>query len=388
MTYYPDLAEKSMIDYGPHIRTVGWLDDEHEFATGQPPADFVKKLRKLTRKCGKSIDALGWGVFMGGHTCQLCRQFETSLNLGVPADELLYVAPQMISHYVEKHSYLPPRQFVDAVLGSPIPGTLEYTRAVARFRDLHSETMEDPIDGKYMRAAFAAIRRGGDVAAVQDAAHRFCGSGKHIYGRIASIVADLDDRSEHAAELCRFMKACGMPRWQDLSPDFRWPVTVVQPIATPAENVWAAISMPGNLEHCHPFCTRNPVKEWPGEGSRDEVHYLSGWIYERRFKRWIDGVGYDLEIGRQGGETSLVSWRIAPIDYRNCTLRIAVYPHGLQHLPAAIRWLPHYLRLRPMLKKYLSSVVRGFEWYVIRGEPVPRDHFGRHPWFSASTRAG
>jgi hypothetical protein len=36
-----------------------------------------------------------------------------------------------------------------------------------------------------------------------------------------------------------------------------------------------------------------------------------------------------------------------------------------------------------MLKKYLESVVRGFEWYVMRGEPVPRNQFGRHPWFSA-----
>jgi len=38
--------------------------------------------------------------------------------------------------------------------------------------------------------------------------------------------------------------------------------------------------------------------------------------------------------------------------------------------------------VRPMLSKYLSSVVRGFEWYVIRGEPVPGNQFGSHRWFS------
>jgi hypothetical protein len=37
-----------------------------------------------------------------------------------------------------------------------------------------------------------------------------------------------------------------------------------------------------------------------------------------------------------------------------------------------------------MLGKYLQSVVKGFEWYVTRGEPVPRDQFGKHTWFSAS----
>ena len=56
----------------------------------------------------------------------------------------------------------------------------------------------------------------------------------------------------------------------------------------------------------------------------------------------------------------------------------------LQNWPAVARWLPYILRLRPMLKKYLESVVRGFEWYVVRGESVPRNQFGDHPWFSAS----
>ena len=98
----------------------------------------------------------------------------------------------------------------------------------------------------------------------------------------------------------------------DPKPAFKWPVAVAGSIAAPADKVWGAISLPGNLEVCHPFCAKNPVDVWPGETSRDEVHYLSGWIFERRFCRWIDGVGYDLEIGRRGGGMSFVSWRILP----------------------------------------------------------------------------
>ncbi len=174
--------------------------------------------------------------------------------------------------------------------------------------------------------------------------------------------------------------------WEDPKPGYRWPVAVAQSITAPAEEVWGAISMPGNLEQCHPFCAQNPVEVWPGEESRDEVHYLSGWVMERRFCRWLDGVGYDLEIGRQGGGSSFVSWRIMSLGNQNSILRIAIYPHPVQNVPVVIRWLPHILRVRPMLKKYLSSVIRGFEWYVIRGEPVPRNQFGSHPWFSAPGR--
>lgn len=168
----------------------------------------------------------------------------------------------------------------------------------------------------------------------------------------------------------------------DPYPGFKWPVAVAQSIAAPAAEVWEAISSPGSLEPCHPFCARNPVQVWPGDNAHDEVHYLSGWVFERRFLRWIDGVGYDLEIGRRGGGKSLVSWRISSPEEPGCVLRITVFPHALQRVPVILRWIPHHLRLRPMLRDYLLSVTKGFEWFVTRGEPVPRNQFGRHPWFS------
>ena len=165
--------------------------------------------------------------------------------------------------------------------------------------------------------------------------------------------------------------------------DFKWPVSAERQIAAPAEAVWDAISEPGNLERCHPFCASNPVQAWPGPGSRDQVHYLNGLVFERRFREWLEGVGYDLEIGRRGGRQSRVSWRITPLDESRCTLRITVCPHGLQGLPVTLRWLPHLVWLRPVLRRYLDSVVRGFEWFLVRGEAVPKNAFGRHPWFSA-----
>lgn len=179
-----------------------------------------------------------------------------------------------------------------------------------------------------------------------------------------------------------------MTHWEDVKPGFKWSVAVTKPIAVSAEKVWQIISTPGNLELCHPFCARNPVQVWPGENALDRVHYLSGWVYERRFCRWIDGIGYDLEIGRRGGRLSFVSWRISSVDSQRSSLRIAVYPHAIQQIPVVLRWIPHHLRLGPMLKQYLSSVTRGFEWYLTRGEPVPRNQFGANPWFSASRTSG
>ena len=175
-------------------------------------------------------------------------------------------------------------------------------------------------------------------------------------------------------------------QWDDPRPGYKWPVAVARKIRANTDQVWKAISTPGNLEKSHPFCASNPVQTWNEAESIDEIHYLNGLVFERKFCNWIEDVGYDLEIGRTEGQKSFVSWRIKSINNCESVLRIAVYPYILQNVAVAFRYVPHFLYVRPMLKKYLSSVVKGFEWSIIRKEPVPRNQFGVHPWFSVQKK--
>lgn len=69
-------------------------------------------------------------------------------------------------------------------------------------------------------------------------------------------------------------------------------------IDAPSNQVWELISKPVNLELCHPFCQSNPVEKWPGNESIDYVWYYNGLEYQRTFTNWINGIGYDLSIGR------------------------------------------------------------------------------------------
>jgi hypothetical protein len=66
----------------------------------------------------------------GGRSCCLSS---AAGNVSVPAGAVLFVAPEMVAHYVEKHGYLPPQEFVEAVLAAPLPGTPNYTDAVEPF---------------------------------------------------------------------------------------------------------------------------------------------------------------------------------------------------------------------------------------------------------------
>ena len=100
------------------------------------------EVRKFADRCNESTRAIGWGVFAGFHRCDLCRRTTGTRNFAVPAGDLLYVAPELIVHYIDKHDYLPPKEFVAATLDSPLPGTKKYEQLIAPFREFYQQYRE------------------------------------------------------------------------------------------------------------------------------------------------------------------------------------------------------------------------------------------------------
>jgi hypothetical protein len=135
MSWYSDLSTATMVIDGPHVRAVGWLSAGQPFPTGSSLPDFLARLKRFCECWEAGIDSLHWELFLGPHTCELCDSFMAAGNIGVPAGELLYVAPEMVAHYVEVHRYAPPAEFVAAVMSAPLPGTPKYDGAVRAFRE-------------------------------------------------------------------------------------------------------------------------------------------------------------------------------------------------------------------------------------------------------------
>jgi hypothetical protein len=57
----------------------------------------------------------------GFHGCEFCRWIKAKGNGEihvVGSDGITYVAPALIVHYMASHKYLPPKEFIDAVLSS------------------------------------------------------------------------------------------------------------------------------------------------------------------------------------------------------------------------------------------------------------------------------
>jgi hypothetical protein len=133
--YYKDLSQYD--HWGkydvPTTKNVGWLDNEHPFETGITSQSFVEKLWIFC--CFSTDHTLGY------HECDFCQkppfglQVERNgevLTLGsaeirvLGQNDTIYAAPNLIYHYVVDHHYLPPAEFIAAVLSSPLPGTPEY----------------------------------------------------------------------------------------------------------------------------------------------------------------------------------------------------------------------------------------------------------------------
>ena len=158
-------------------------------------------------------------------------------------------------------------------------------------------------------------------------------------------------------------------------------ISVRKKIHATEVKLWDFISSPGYLNFCHPFCKESKAMSWNNNNHTDELIYLNNLKYIREFISWNEKEGYTLLIGEKNKKKSKVEWKISSIN-KETYLTITVYPYFLSNYPKIISALPYKLYIRPKLENYLSSVIEGINWYLKKGEKVPRNAFGKHSWFS------
>jgi hypothetical protein len=76
---------------------------------------------------------------MGWHQCEFCPKGAYGKvavgwrNVWIPAKEVVYIAPQLVIHYVEAHNYRPPDGFIEAVIACPSQGSQEFRNKMRAF---------------------------------------------------------------------------------------------------------------------------------------------------------------------------------------------------------------------------------------------------------------
>ncbi len=160
-----------------------------------------------------------------------------------------------------------------------------------------------------------------------------------------------------------------------------WYVTQSSKIDCNVHKLWKIITTKSNLELFHPFCKKNKVIKWLGSESIDEIEYLNGSVFRRKFCSWINEVGYDLYINQLNKPSSFVSWRLSEQEDKS-SITITVFPYLFNRGYKMVNFFPFFLVVRPLLSKYLSSVVGGLKLYAETDRQVEKNYFGKHLWFS------
>jgi hypothetical protein len=105
--YFQDLKQYEYFpNDDPNVITIGWLDAGRDFVIGEPPTKFVAALAQIPL----SVHTRGF------HGCPFCEKAQGSAEKLVTHNGKTYAAPSLIDHYVTAHNYLPPQEFIDAVI--------------------------------------------------------------------------------------------------------------------------------------------------------------------------------------------------------------------------------------------------------------------------------
>ncbi|MGK5641696.1 hypothetical protein ACSNOK_25750 [Streptomyces sp. URMC 126] len=113
MAEYPDLSPFEDAESPLPLRNVGWLGPERglQRAPSQPSPALLDALREEVRKVRS--------MTLGLHVCEFCAGKEPAAGSGeihvYARDGLTYAAPSLLLHYVERHHYAPPEEFVRAL---------------------------------------------------------------------------------------------------------------------------------------------------------------------------------------------------------------------------------------------------------------------------------
>jgi hypothetical protein len=134
--HFPDLTPYSYYVEASDVPAIniGWLDSAHDFAKGTPPKGFIDRLRVIS--CTRIKQMRGFQIcdfcsdlrsFLKPrewsdqdkafyHSCFADGRFSSAEIRVIGLNGRIYASPVMLAHYVEAHHYLPPQEFIDAVM--------------------------------------------------------------------------------------------------------------------------------------------------------------------------------------------------------------------------------------------------------------------------------
>ena len=131
MAYFKDLKRyeysKNLFKCAGEPLNIGWLERCAPYPNGVVAPELTKKLLAL---CKFPVNR-----YRGWHGCHFCKEYpvritdsdgefclgDGEIRVAAKDENVTYVAPNLIYHYVIAHQYLPPDVFLDALRAFSLP---------------------------------------------------------------------------------------------------------------------------------------------------------------------------------------------------------------------------------------------------------------------------
>jgi hypothetical protein len=118
---------------------IGFVTRKHPFQTGKVPPKFLQKLLPFCHP-SKTVCQMHrtQNSALGGEQIVVEINGE-QITLGgaeirIIGEEEIYAAPDLVYHYVSDHNYLPPDEFIQAVLKGPDSDSAEFRALINTLR--------------------------------------------------------------------------------------------------------------------------------------------------------------------------------------------------------------------------------------------------------------
>lgn len=180
MSYYPDLTPYNYRHYSEKELNIGWLQKDKEFTVGEVPEGFLDKL--------KSFEENRFFKTKGMHFCELCQENHSSSDeiRVVSNNGQVYASPTLIGHYIESHSYLPPQEFIEAVMDGPEPSSEEYSQIIALmptfWEGRQPDENDEDFDDKIKKIMIDGVSESVDKEIIKDLLNKNPGFKKFVEG--------------------------------------------------------------------------------------------------------------------------------------------------------------------------------------------------------------
>lgn len=143
LRYFSDLTNYSYLHY-ENSKNIGWLGSTEDYRRGKVSKEFMNKLLEYLPEGLMQIRGYGGCdlCMVPKQECLVATHNGKSIKLGFAEIRVLsedgvaaYASPDLIYHYIIKHEYRPPEEFIRAVLNGPKPKSIAYEKFLLSFND-------------------------------------------------------------------------------------------------------------------------------------------------------------------------------------------------------------------------------------------------------------